>query len=72
MIYFSLAGIQLVADYEAQQRRQLAAYRAEGEINLAKLHKVLEGHASQQAAAHNCRNCGAPPEPVCSYCGTSA
>jgi hypothetical protein len=19
---------------------------------------------------HNCRNCGAPPEPVCSYCGT--
>jgi hypothetical protein len=20
----------------------------------------------------NCRNCGAPPEPVCSYCGTKA
>lgn len=24
------------------------------------------------ALKHNCRNCGAPPEPVCSYCRTAA
>jgi hypothetical protein len=63
---------QLALELEADQRRSLAVYRAEGQKNAAQLQEVLAGRGRYIASPHNCRNCGAPPEPVCSYCGTKA
>ena len=33
----------------------------------------LQGDSARRPRlTHNCRNCGAPPEPACSYCKTEA
>lgn len=70
---WSIVAAALVPSYCLSKRRQeLAVYRAEGEKNLARLYALGEGQASKKTHTHNCRNCGAPPEPVCSYCGTKA
>lgn len=44
----------------------MCAYSSNGDVDEAWGQSVIS------IAGTNCRNCGAPPEPVCSYCGTKA
>lgn len=54
----------------AAKKQMLAAYRAEGLRNLASLRERMHSPQAHKPFTTNCKNCGAPHEPVCSYCGT--
>lgn len=80
------AGCRVTAENCSTERDVYAPYRAHGEAALAAIEEhrhmwetanvsrypYLLGTPTPQFRTSNCHNCGAPHEPVCSYCGTSA
>ena len=62
------AMCQAAADEaRCQYECQHAAYRAGGQRAAPDPGHIL---VARRKISHNCVNCGAPHEPVCSYCGT--
>jgi hypothetical protein len=72
---FVVAGAANAAAIAEQRRQYNAVAIQRGDAPIVDWDRTPAAHfpyllAPQIKPLCNCRNCGAPPEPVCSYCGT--
>jgi hypothetical protein len=73
-MFYSLAGPLLLANLLQMQEVERARRQSANAQIAAKARRAMECESGQRRQSHsndrNCPNCGAPHEPVCSYCGT--